>query len=200
VNPPFFSGRANPSDNVANAWAKRADELAEHALQQFVNRRDAWGAYSPLERRGRDYVKADGTTGKTPASHTAPRKELRGQAFLTKNLLARHYRGQRPEHVIGLHTTSLANTSLWGGPEIDWHGPHSTGPGVNLLAALAWHQKLTHLGFTPLLTDSNGAGGFHLLALFREPVATERVFAFVRWLVSDHTQYGLPHPPEVFPK
>jgi hypothetical protein len=186
---------------VASAWADRAPELAPWTLARRVNRFDVWGAYTPPDRRGQEYVRADGTVGKVPGSYTAPAVARRGQVLLTEEVLARHYRGRRPEHVIGLHTTSPENTSLWGGPEVDWHGPQSTAPAVNLAAALAWYDKLVALGFTPLLTDSNGAGGYHgPLVLFAEPVPTERVFAFVRWLITDHAAYGLPSPPEIFPK
>jgi hypothetical protein len=167
----------------------------------MVNRRDVWGAYTPPDRRGQEYVRADGTVDKVPASYTAPAKTRRGQVFLTKDVLVRHYCGRRPEHVIGLHTTSPENTSLWGGPEVDWHGPQSTAPAVNLAAALAWYDKLVGLGFTPLLTDSNGVGGYHgPLVLFAEPAPTGRVFAFVRATIADHARHGLPNPPEIFPK
>ena len=71
---------------------------------------------------------------------------------------------------------------------------------VVLTAALSWYQRLARLGISPLLTDSNGAGGYHLLAAFTEPVATPLVFALMRWLVSDYARYRLSGPPETFPK
>src|SRR5262245_60464697 len=62
---------------------------------------------------------------------------------------------------------------------IDRHGEESTKPKINIAAAIGWYAKLASLGFSPLLTDSNGASGYPLLAVFGEPVATQRVFAFV---------------------
>jgi hypothetical protein len=72
-----------------------------------------------------------------------------------------------------------------GALDIDWHGETSTAPDVNLAAAMAWHTVLVNRGFKPLLTDSNGAGGFHLLTIFAEPVPTPRVFHFLKALVTD---------------
>jgi hypothetical protein len=119
---------------------------------------------------------------------------------LTRAVLRRHFAASRPEHVIGLHSTSPGNTCLWGALDIDWHGPTSTAPALNLAAALAWYGKLRRLGFLPLLTDTNGAGGFHLLTLFSAAVPAAKVFSFLRWLARDHGALGLPSPPETFPK
>jgi hypothetical protein len=112
----------------------------------------------------------------------------------------RHFRAQVTSDVIGLHTTSPENTSLWGATEVDWHGEGSTAPQLNEAAAISWYGKLRERGFHPLLTDSNGKGGYHLRAFFRAPGPTPRVFGFLQWLVSDHERYGLPTPPELFPK
>jgi hypothetical protein len=177
-----------PHSNVGSAWAPRAPQLAEWARQRLVNRRDAWGAYRPLGRREHGN------------SWTAPAKRDRDRVLLTEALLRRHFAAARPEHVLGLHSTSPGNTSLWGALDIDWHGPTSTAPAVNLAAALAWYDRLRGLGLLPLLTDSNGQGGYHLRVLFRQPVPTAKVFAFLRWLVRDHAALGLPQAPETFPK
>jgi hypothetical protein len=177
----------------AAIWAARADELALWAQARLVNRLDAWGAYTPPERRGREYVRRDGTTAKVPVNYTA-------KGRLTPGLLARHFRGARHEHIIGLHTTSPDNSCRWGAVDIDRHGDSGNDPAANLAAAVAWHDRLRGLGLSPLLSDSNGAGGFHLLTVFREPVPTARVFALMRWLVADYSAHGLTAPPECFPK
>jgi hypothetical protein len=184
----------------AACWADRAGNLAGWAWERLVNRADVWGAYTPPERRGHGYVRPDGTAAKVPANYTAPSPARHGRVLLTQEVLARHFRGRRHEDVVGLHSTSPENGSRWAGVDIDWHGDGSNAPEVNLAAALGWFVRLTRLGFRPLLTDSNGKGGFHLLALFAEPVPTPKVFAFLRWLVADFGTYGLAGPPEVFPK
>ena len=72
---------------------------------------------------------------------------------------------------------------------------------VNRAAALAWYDKLVGQGFHPLLTDSNGAGGYHgPLIILSAPVATPRLYHFLESLTADHARYGLPGRPELFPK
>jgi hypothetical protein len=175
------------------AWADRAGELAGWAWGRLVNRTDAWGGYRAPEEVGKKYTRPDGTTGKLGAQTTR-------KGALTDAILARHFAARRREDIVGLHTTSTSNTSLWGAVEVDWHGEHSTAPEVNLAAALAWYERLCGLGFSPLLTDSNGKGGYHLRALFTEPVPTPLVYGFMHWLSADYCQYGLTAPPETFPK
>jgi hypothetical protein len=133
-------------------------------------------------------------------SWTAPAKRDRGRIRLTEERLWLQFAATRPECVIGLHSTSPDNASLAGAVDVDHHGPTSTTPAANLAGALAWHNRLRALGLLPLLTDSNGAGGYHLRVLFREMVPTPRVYGLMRWLTRDHRTHGLAQPPEVFPK
>jgi hypothetical protein len=170
-------------------WAARAGDLAHWTWKRLVNRVDVWGAYQPLARRA-----------ERGNSWTAPAIKDRGQRALNPSTLVRHFRGRAPEHVIGLHSTSPANNSSWGALDIDKHEGGQADPDKNLAAALAWYDKLAALGFIPLLTESNGAGGYHLRVLFDEPVPTPRVFAFLHWLIADHAAFGLTAPPETFPK
>jgi hypothetical protein len=180
------------------AWASRSRELARWAMARLVNRTDVWGGYLPLSERGKTYTKPDGTQGVVPTTVTRPAKNRRGQVVLTEDILARHFAASRPEHVVGLHTTSPENTSKWGATEIDWHG-EGCAPDAYRDAALAWYENLVGKGFRPLLTDSNGKGGCHLRVLLAEAVPTPRVFAFFHALVADHAKRGIPKP-EVFPK
>jgi hypothetical protein len=193
---PDKDNRLGEGEGRLAAWRCRAADLAAWAWSGLVNRSDAWGGYQPLDERGK--VLPDGRPLGTTT--TRPARALRGKVLLTPDVLVRHFAGLRPEHVVGLHTTSPENTSRWGAVEVDWHGPLSTAPEVNLAAGLGWYDRLAGLGFSPLLTDSNGAGGYHLLVLFDRPTPTPEVYAFLRWLVSDHARYGLPATPETFPK
>jgi hypothetical protein len=197
--------RSNTSNcnaiSLAHAWAAHSRELALWAWATLVNRVDVWGGYRPLDEVGKEYIRQDGTKGKLGPQTTRPaNRSRRGKDFLTQAILARHFAGRCRQDIVGLHSTSEVNTSRCGAVDIDYHGSQSTAPEVNQAAAIGWYAKLVSLGLVPLLTDSNGAGGFHLLAIFADPVATERVFAFARWLVSDHARFGLPAPPETFPK
>jgi hypothetical protein len=175
-----------PSATHAAAWAARSGELAGWTMARLVNRTDVWGGY---------YRKGDKV-----ARCTRPAVRLRGQVTLTPEHLARHFRGESTDDVAGTHSTSPANTSRWFAVEIDYHGPTSTAPEVNWGAALGWYGKLREMSFRPLLTDSNGKGGYHLETLLREAAPTRRVFDFVRWLTADYKARGLPQRPECFPK
>jgi hypothetical protein len=184
--------RPSRGDIEADIWAQRSQELAAWTVAHLVNRTDVWGGYRPLHLR-----EPGNLNGKI---WTKPARKDRGWKRLTEDIIVGHYAGLDLGHLIGLHSTSPENTSRWGAVDIDWHGADSPPAEVNLAAALAWYSRLASLGFTPLLTDSNGNGGYHLLALFRDPVATPKVFAFLRWLVSDYASHGLTAPPEIFPK
>ena len=184
---------------AASAWAARADELAAWAWGQ-VNRSDVWGGYHSFADRGKRYTKADGTPATLGKVTTRPALRDRGRVCLAPEVLARHFRATAPEHVVGLHTTSPDNLSLWGAVEVDQHGDGGNTAEANLAATLAWYDELLHLGFTPLLTDSNGKGGYHLRVLFAAPVPTPIVFAFLKQITKDHAHHGLMAPPETFPK
>ncbi len=181
--------RSTPSEKGRLAWAREAEGLARWAWNRYFVRRDVWGGYLPLAEREKH--------GKTC---TRPAVARRGKVFLTLPVLVRHFRGERPEDVVGAHTTSLDNQSLFGTVEVDVHGESGNDPAATLRAVLAWHDALRERGFHPLLWDSNGAGGYHLDVLLVEPVSTPRLYRFVRELVRDYARHGLPVAPETFPK
>lgn len=182
---PFFKPHADP----AAAWRRRSAELAAWAWDALCNRRDCWGAYWPL-----------GVRAERGNSWTAPARSKRGQVYLTHAVLTRHFAGRDVSHLVGLHSTSPENTSRWAAVDVDCHEGGRADPAANLAAALAWYGRLRGLGFTPLLTDSNGAGGYHLLALFSEPAPTSTVYAFLQWLTDDYRDRGLAARPETYPK
>jgi hypothetical protein len=182
------------------AWAARSAELTEWAWPRLVNRVDVWGAYTALDRRGKEYTAKDGEIKTVPKNWTAPATKDRGKIVLTREVLRRHFAATLPEQVIGTHTTSQKNTSLWGATEIDWHGDTSPDPEITWRAVHGWYCKLSSAGFHPLLTDSNSEGGYHLRTLFAEALPTARVFWFLKLLVRDYGKYGLNTAPEIFPK
>ncbi len=186
--PPATEKKEPASSDSAAAWAALAPELAVWTWANLVNRTDVWGAYWPAHRRDRGN------------SWTAPAKKDRGRVLLTQEVLERHFLGKAVEHVVGLHSTSPDNTSRWAALDIDAHDGGTADPAANLAAALAWYEVLDELGFAPLLADSNGRGGYHLWALFAEPVPTPKVYALLRWLIRDHKAYGLTASTETFPK
>jgi hypothetical protein len=177
----------------AGAWAANADALAEWAWRRLAHRLECWGGYRPPEEWGKTYRRPDGTTGTLGQQTTH-------KGILTRGRLARHFRARSRAEVIGLHSTTVDNTSKAGGLDIDWHGPESTAPAVNLRAALTWHERLARMGFRPLLVDSNARGGFHLRILLAAGIITARVYHFLKRLIADHAAFGMAAPPETFPK
>src|SRR5262245_26899001 len=142
----------------AACWHARADELTDWALARLVNRNDVWGAYLPLDQRGK---------GPIEKSYTAPRKRARGKVLLTRDVLLRHFTATAPEHVVGTHSTSPGNTCLWGAVETDNHDDDDGQAEANRRTVLAWHLRLTLLGFRPVLTEASDAPGhYHLRVLF----------------------------------
>lgn len=199
-NRPQVQVRASVS--VSQVWADRSQELADFFWERAVNRTDVCGAYTAMHKRGRTFTDAGGRERGVPSSYT---KHCDHRAF-DKGDLRRHFRAGQydqaaaPEMIVGLHTTAPDNTCLWAAIEIDWHDATTDGTATTFPAALHWYKKLVALGFRPLLTDSNGRGGFHLRVFFRFPVPSAVAFAFMQWLIADWTQFNLPKQPETFPK
>lgn len=177
-------------DQIAGEWRERARELANWVMANLVNRTDVWGRY--VRRRGAE------ETGVI----TAPFRDERGKVFLDADSLQKHFRRNTPGGQLGLHSAARDLTSRWLAIDIDLHDPDddlSSSFGGNLGAAQYWRNKLIEEGFDPLLMDSNGIGGFHLMVVFAEPMSTENVHFFGKKLVSDFELRGLARAPEVFP-
>ena len=175
---------------IAQEWMARAEQLAQWAYTHLVNRTDVWGSYLSMEkRRAKDWM-----------FFTAPFPAARGKQFLTKGMLAKHFCGL-DGHLVSLHSTSADRTSRWLAIDIDKHDQdEAVSAENNFAAAKAWHDKLVALGFDPLLMDSNGNGGFHVLIVFAEPVPTGDIFAFGQSIVFDWERRGLARRPETYPK
>jgi len=65
-------------------WEQRAVSLGQWCFDYLVNRIDVWGKYKPLAQRGEE------------TALTAPKLSDRGRVTLNPNVLARHFRLQRP--------------------------------------------------------------------------------------------------------
>lgn len=181
-------------DRIADEWRQRATELAEWTLSHLVNRTDVWGRYLSKQQR-------KGEFGARNLAITAPFRDERGKVFLGVSSLEKHFKTRRVGGVLGLHSTSADLTSRWLAIDIDLHDEDdlSVSPQGNFVAAQSWREKLVEMGGDPLLMDSNGKGGFHLLMLFAEPMEAASVNAFAKNLVADFEQRGLDTQPEIFP-
>lgn len=181
-------------ERIADEWRDRSRELAEWTMRCLVNRTDVWGRYLPKRnRRMKD--------GVLNHAITAPFRDERGKVFLDQESLEKHYRTTHVGGVLGLHSASVDHTSRWLAIDIDLHDEDelSVTPQGNFVAARAWYQRLVEMQFDPLLLDSNGRGGFHLLVVFDSPMSTKLVHLFGKQLVSDFAIRGLDQAPEVFP-
>ncbi len=178
-------------DLTGNAWQREAGRLALWTQERLVNRSDVYGSYLPIGSR---------TPGKSN-NYTAPNKALRAPGALTTEIVEEHFRGHDQGNLIGLHAISQDCTCKWFLVDIDQHGDDQAAlAAANAKAAFGWYADLEQRGFHPLLLDSNGGGGFHLLVVLSEPVASQRVHTFATGLVQDYAQRGLVQAPEVFPK
>jgi hypothetical protein len=180
------------TQNIAAAWQTRAQWLARWTMYTLVNRTDMWGRYLPESKR----------TPATPEARAriarlGPSKAKRGQVVMDEALLTRHFNGKDPGHILGLHSVGADNTSRW--LAVDLHQHPEMSPDTNRNAAMRWYEGLVQLGFSPLLIDSNGQGGYHLLIVFDQPVPAARVAAFAQSLVLESAALGLPHQPQTFP-
>jgi hypothetical protein len=178
-------------ERIAGEWCERATELAAWVMTHLVNRTDVWGRY--VRRKG------DETTHVV----TVPLRDQRGKVFLDLDSLHKHFRTRAPSGQLGLHSASSDLTSRWLAIDIDLHDHEdqlSVTPEANLAAALGWYEHLRALGLDPLLLDSNGGGGFHLLVVLAEPRSTASVHQFGQRLVADFERRGLDNEPEVFPE
>ena len=164
-------------------WHSQANEIARFNAEHRVMRWDINGAYY--------------TTGET----TVGQKTEYGKLDFAR--LVRHCQATKPEDVIGIHTTVWEDGKCWckwAIIDIDYHDHPGDSVERNFKAALHWFYKLQELGFKPILFDSNGKGGFHILILFSERVPSEWLFAFGECLLSDYADLGFEEPPEFFPK
>ena len=166
---------------VHAAWADCSSNLATWVFDHLVNRTDAWGQYYGPEDRDR----GNATTQK---------------GTLEAYLLVTHFRSANHTGLVGLHSTSKNNTSKWLAIDIDRHEGDGANAEANEQAGLALYGRCVELGFEPLLMDSNGRGGFHLMLLFDEPTETRIVYAFGQFLIRDYKDLGLVREPETFPK
>jgi hypothetical protein len=172
-----------PENATAAAWAARADELADWVLAHVVNCTDHYRTYLPLALRAPECV------------------AVARRGTLTRERIARHFRGGDIGDLIGLDAASPDHTCRWVCIDIGHQGPRDRQRRrANRKAAIQLHDRARDLGFNPLLTSSDGHGGYPLLVLFDPPTTSRIASEFGQWLVRDWQTLGLAERPETFPK
>lgn len=178
----------------AAAWKMHARELAAWAMRQ-ANRTDRYGKYY--------FSKETQSFGKIWAPADAPK-----DGALSEQVLFNHFYFPQADHRAGLATTNPpgnttanpeSNTCRWGAIDIDCHDD-SVDPTATLDCALKLYETLSGMGFNPLLTTSDGKGGYHLRILFNEPTPSKPLFYFLKSLVKNFADFGFSEEPEIFPK
>jgi hypothetical protein len=175
---------------IAGEWADRAPALAEWTMNHLVNRTDVWGRY--VRRKTDDVMSVV----------TVPFRDARGKTFLDLDSLRKHFKTRLPSGQLSLHSASTDMTSRWLAVDIDLHDIDESStvtPAGNLAAVRTWQENLAQQGLDSVLMDSNGAGGFHLLTVFAEPMGTLSVHEFGMRLVADFERLALDRKPELYP-
>jgi hypothetical protein len=176
---------------IAEEWQRYSEQLAEWAMEHLVNRRDVWS----------QYTLRNGVVGVVQL----PIKERRGTGadMVTLNKLKRHFAGRAVSHLIGLHAISDHQTAKWFAIDVDLHDENIVNADeialANFSAAFEWATRLRSQGFDPLLIDSNGAGGYHVLVILDREYPLADVYDLVDQVRSDYDRFGLPRKPEIFP-
>ncbi len=177
---------------IAKEWEENAERLATWGIKHLVNRFDVWGQYS---------LRTDGI-GQKIGAVTLPVVDLRGKGdHVTHNKLTRHFKGKKPNDLIGLHCTSAEETSRWFAIDVDVHEKQETSylADLNFDSLKHWHAKLRSQMLDPCIIDTNGMGSFHLWVLLNEPYPLRDVFEFLSETCADYRELGLERKPEYFP-
>ncbi len=147
------------SPNRKQPWHAHADALVGWAVR-LINRSDCCGGY---------YQK-DGNI------HQTTRKAVNLPA-----LLRRHFQATRADHLVGLHTTSIENTSRFVAFDIDAHS-EGDDPNRNRQTTRRLVETLRVNGLEPITEDSNGRGGFHVWVFFSAPIPTATAHALCEYV------------------
>ncbi len=151
-----------PPASVVGDWRAAARNLSLWAFPRLVNRVDAYGGHREDGGRFTSHEK------------------------LRPGRLDTHFGGGRR---VGLHAISKQNTSKWVLIDIDAHGDGDTTATVaeNFAAALEICRRAIALGLNPLLSDSNGRGGYHVRVIFSRPIPAADAYHFGRWLARGYS-------------
>jgi hypothetical protein len=164
------------------AWRYRAAELAAWVLPLVV-RPDCHGGHTiNFGDGGPVYGR---TTRKSP---------------LTGEALEGHFAAEDGSDVLGIHVTSPEEQGVLVVIDIDAHGKPDDDPAKNQAFARHVYDEARGFGFTALLLDSNGSGGFHIWVLLGQLTPMAEACRLGRYLIRDHEEFGLLEPPESFPK
>src|SRR5262249_37070635 len=147
------------SQQIACEWRRRARELAERANEGLGKRPDGWGGDPAPRERGEPPPDGGGGCATVYTPHGG----------LTRAPRVRPFEGPDAHPGVGLHATSPDNPCRWGAFDVDVHD-EATDPAWAFRQACHLHEEASRRGFHPLLTTSNGKGGYHVRIILAAPV------------------------------
>ena len=190
-------------------WREAAIELAAWSLRFWLLRADRYGRYRTTKEiedyeywhsTDKDYEPlGEQTTAYLPEGDD----KLKALYFLASI----HFDPTTRADIIGFLTYMVDRSN--GEPEfytralnidIDNHKDDTHPPINNHRFAITIYKRLQKLGYHPILSDSNGKGGFHCEVSFDTKVECWRVRAIGLAVTRDWRLYGFTNPIEVFPK
>lgn len=185
------------------AWRSNSKLLALWAWDFYVLRTDGYGRYrTDAEVKKLTAILASQLTTKKR------KKKVFGQTTehleVTLALLESHFDPIDRSCIIGILCYAVGLTgdvyyirSL----SIDIDNHDSPVPLLeNHRFAIAIYKRLRKLGYHPLLTDSNGASGFHIEVSFDGLVECWKAQAIGNFVTSDYAQFNQKTAPEVYPR
>ena len=99
---------------------------------------------------------------------------------------------------IGLCTTSADNRSREVSWDIDNHGDDASQAETNRQLSMRLLSRLQSLGFSPLLENSDGQGGYRIRVMFREKVPTADSYALGMWIAEGTEIESFPKQPHIY--
>lgn len=144
---------------LSNPWADRCEELADHAMRNFINRTDV--------------VLCRYSGGGWYAHYLHPDEDYR-------DFLVQHFRGLC---FLAPSAVSIGGTCKWVGIDLDNHGdtPGATERLQYIGSGLV--NTLAELGVIALLEKSHA--GLHLWITFNRPAPVDEAYRFARWISAD---------------
>lgn len=176
---------ANPVEPFGEslAWREQAHVLADWAIANVIVRIDCYVAYRRIPTANVTLVEP-----RTIRDH------------LSRDLLVRHFRGDSHEERLAVHIvcpiTGRCKATII---DIDAHDPDDD-PDANWAFAREVERRAMGRCVETIVFDSNGAGGYHVWALHRQPIPCAESYRFGKWLIDGWSRHGLRTEPESFPK
>lgn len=149
------------------------DAMATAALA-LVNRSDCCGGYY----------------GKQATTH----KDCHLDWLPMREAMEQHFAGNR---IIGLHTTSRANTCRWVAFDLDAHGGENERDNLAVASIIA--GRLEQHGLDPYIFSSDGRGGIHVWAVFDSEQPADEAYDLARRVADGLIAEAFPKQPGVEP-